>query len=322
MKFNAVTQTLLHENPKALQFLHYASGFDFNSPFHVSSGTGRFTFNRVMAQVSSVIKGPVNVALFVKVNNRYLPQLYYVPVGNSGFKPTESGLRNTYYYNVNEFNTQRSFEEVRKNETDHYYIVTQSKSYSKPWHEKQFDYDARYKIERHTLAQFGYNHVCLGSLVLARKSDGETFFIRTDKFFYPDELDAAGENAFSYVDKSGYYAISYRHELHERLRDYKKNNARQFVLQSDFTATLHDLDSKTKEIKQALVAATDAMQTYEDCRKVERTAYNLGCMFHGTNSIRRKIDEKAYWSLDSVQYDLEYFTTHYKDALKELGKGA
>jgi len=45
-------------------------------------------------------------------------------------------------------------------------------------------------------------------------------------------------------------------------------------------------------------------------------------MFHGANSIRRKIDEKAYWSLDSVQYDLEYFTTHYKDALKELGKGA
>ena len=72
MKFNTVTQTLLHENPKALQFLHYASGFDFNSPFHVSSGTGRFTFNKVMAQVSSVIKGPVNVALFVKVNNSYL----------------------------------------------------------------------------------------------------------------------------------------------------------------------------------------------------------------------------------------------------------
>ena len=115
MKFNTVTQTLLHENPKALQFLHYASGFDFNSPFHVSSGTGRFTFNKVMAKVSSVIKGPVNVALFVKVNNSYLPRLYYVPVGNSGFKPTESGLRNTYDYNVDDFNTQRRFEEVRKN---------------------------------------------------------------------------------------------------------------------------------------------------------------------------------------------------------------
>lgn len=183
MKFNTVTQTLLHENPNALQFLHYASGFDFNSPFHVSSGTGRFTFNKVMAQVSSVIKGPVNVALFVKVNNHYLPRLYYVPMGNSGFKPTESGLRNTYYYNVDDFNTQRRFEEVRKNETDHYYIVIQSKSYSKPWHEKQFDYDARYKIERHTLAQVGYNHVCLGSLVLTRKSDGETFsFAQTSSF--------------------------------------------------------------------------------------------------------------------------------------------
>lgn len=37
----------------------------------------------------------------------------------------------------------------------------------------------------------------------------------------------------------------------------------------------------------------------------------VASMLHGANSIRRKIDEKAYWSLDSVQYDLEYFTTHY-----------
>lgn len=322
MKFNTVTQTLLHENPKALQFLHYASGFDFNSPFHVSSGTGRFTFNKVMAQVSSVIKGPVNVALFVKVNNCYLPRLYYVPVGNSGFKPTKSGLRNTYYYNVNEFDTQRFFEEVRKNETDHYYIVIQSKSYSKPCKEKPFDHNARYEVLKTYPGSINGTYYIYDLDIIDKGTMPRYVSITPNKFLYPRELEAAGTDVHNYIDKSGYYISYFRHELHERLRDYKKNNARQLVLQSDFTATLHDLDSKTKEIKQALVAAADAMQTYEDCNKVERIAYNLRCMFHGANSIRRKIDEKAYWSLDSVQYDLEYFTTHYKDALKELGKGA
>ena len=320
MKFNAVTQTLLHENPKALQFLHYASGFDFNSPFHVSSGTGRFTFNKVMAQVSSIIKGPVNVALFVKVNNSYLPRLYYVPVGNSGFKPTESGLWNTYYYNVDDFNTQRRFEEVRKNETDHYYIVIQSKSYSKPWHEKQFDYNARYEVLKTYPGSINGTDYIYDLDIIDKGTMPRYVSITPNKFLYPRELEAAGTDVHNYIDKSGYYISHFRHELHERLRTYKTQKAHQTVLETDFTPTLYELDAKLKAAQELVASYASHAKTFEDYTNLKIMAGCTGSLINSIETIRYKLNNDKYKSLSSVMYDVDYFNLHYISVMDASGK--
>mgnify|MGYP006935426185 CR=1 FL=1 len=321
MKFNAITKALLHENPKALQFLHHVSGLDFTQPFYTIQGKGRFTYNQIEKQISTYTRESLNIAMFIRSKNDYFLKLYYVPIVLAHFAPVLPRGIPLWDYNLTDFNTKRDFEEVRKGETDHYYVVFQAKQYCKPWKEKPFDYNARYEVLKTYPGSINGTYYNYSLDVIDKGTMPRYISIIPKKFLYPCELEAAGTNIHNYIDKSGYWVSHFRHELHERLRDYKKNNARQLVLQYDFTATLHDLDSKTKEVKQALVAASDAMQTYEDCKKVERTAYNLGCMIYDANSIRRRIDEKEYWSLDSVQCDLEYFTTHYKSALKILGKG-
>lgn len=320
MKFNAATKALLHENPKTLQFLHCVSGFDFTKPFYTIQGKGRFTYNQIEKQIAAYTRESVSIAMFLRCKNEHFSKLYYVPIRCGRFDPVLPESPPLWDYNLDDFFTRRHFEEARKEETDHYYVVAQATQYRKPRQEKPFAYDARYNVKESHERWFGNGVRCVGQMDLQSKN-GEcgTIHINTN-VFPPYELETAGTNIYNYIDKSGYYIIDYRHELYERLCVYKANNARNLVLQTDFTPTLQDLDAKIKTIRQEIVSAANAMQTYEECSQIQRTAYNLCCMFSCSDDIRRRIDNKKYTSLDSVQFDLDNFTRHYESALKIIGK--
>lgn len=320
MKFNAATQDLLHRNPKALQFLHYAAGFDFTKPYYIAKGAGRFTYTQIKKQVFAQLKDCADVVLLVRRKDHWTDKLCYVPIENNRFMPVlKSGIQ-LWSYDMDDFYTNTQFEEIRKNSVDVYYVVAQAKFYHKLWHEKPFDYAARYEILR-TYPGKSYNINYVACLDVIDKGTMRRYVsIRPENFLYPRELEHAGTNIHNYIDKSGYYAAHFRHELHKRLRTYKADNARRLVLQTDFTSMLQELDSKIKSTRKEVAGFAATAQTKDDYRDLERIADNVAYMIGLASSIRRRVDEKAYNSMDSVRSDLDIFDQYYTAATKMLRK--
>lgn len=320
MKFNAVTQTLLHENPKALQFLHYAFGFDFTQPFYTIRGEGRFTYNQIEKQISTYTRESLNIAMFIHSKNDYFLKLYYVPIVLAHFAPVLPRGIPLWDYNLTDFNTKRDFEEARKDETDHYYVVFQARQYCNPWKEKPFDYNARYEVLKTYPGSINGTHYIYDLDVIDKGTMPRYVSIIPKEFLYPRELEAAGTNIHNYIDKSGYYVSHFRHELHERLRTFKANNAHQAVLQTDFTPTLYELDAKLKAAQELVTSYASYAKTYEDYNNLKIMAGCTGSLINSIETIRRKLNNDEYKSLSSVMYDVDYFNSHYISVMDALGK--
>lgn len=320
MKFNAVTKALLHENPKALQFLHRVSGFDFTQPFYTIRGEGRFTYNQIEKQIDTYTRESLNIAMFIRSKNNYLSKLYYVPIILARFAPVLPRGTPLWDYNLNDFNTIRSFEETRKDETDHYYVVFQATQYRKPCKEKPFDYNARYEVLKTYPGSINGTYYIYDLDVIDKGTMPRYVSIIPKKFLYPRELEAAGTNIHNYIDKSGYYVSHFRHELHERLRTFKANNAHQAVLQTDFTPTLYELDAKLKSAQKLVASYASRATTYEDYTNLKIMAGCTGSMINSIEVIRRKLNNDEYKSLSSIMYDVDYFNSHYTSVMNAPGK--
>lgn len=320
MKFNAVTKALLHENPKALQFLHRVSGFDFTQPFYTIRGEGRFTYNQIEKQIHTYTRESLNIAMFIRSKNNYFYKLYYVPIVLARFAPVLPGGTPLWDYNLNDFDTIRRFEEARKDETDHYYVVFQATQYRKPWKEKPFDYNARYEVLKTYPGSINGTHYIYDLDIIDKGTMPRYISFIPKKFLYPRELEAAGTNIHNYIDKSGYCVSHFRHELHERLRTYKAQKAHQAVLQTDFTPTLYELNAKLKSAQELVASYASHAETYEDYNNLKIMAGCTGSMIHSIKVIRRKLDNDEYKSLSGIMNDVDYFNFHYTSVMDAPGK--
>ncbi len=78
-------QRLLNDNTKALQFLHTASGFDFQEPHEIIYHEGNYTINAMCKQIENA--NNKIIVLLVQYSNRDGRKLAFVPIINGKADP-------------------------------------------------------------------------------------------------------------------------------------------------------------------------------------------------------------------------------------------
>lgn len=264
---------LLKENPKALQFLYNAHGFDFEKPFFIGSIPGRFTYKMVNDYIKANIGDDFVSVILVKPKGYYYHErLHYATMNAGKFSINADRARvRTWAFNVDTFVTVSDFEETRKSRTECVYIIAQKPEYMvTPKAEKPFTPDERYKIiDSVGRCSDGHGKVWINEIKL-RRNDGSRNVTAYKPWnsFYP------GENHSNvledYVDKSGYIVRMRRMELTGRAKKLKAQHDAEELARTDFSKRRNNVAAGIAAVKKFLADAIMAANTKEDLDIVEK----------------------------------------------------
>lgn len=244
MRIKELENSLLKENKKALQFLHHVKGFDFEAPYYISRHIGSFTWNKVNKEIQENLGKNYTAALMVKPNsNRYFKdELIFADILNSGkFDAAHDRERPTWEYKIGYCFSIGDFEELRKKQTDHYYIIAQRVDLLRWPEKKAVDLSQRFEIIKKahnpSLCGDGRGNTYISRVELKPEiGTGKPFVYQVDR--HADTT----KDIHNIVDKSGYLVCRTRHDLKRRAlqRRFEKNRA---------AAQVWDSSDKEKEIR-------------------------------------------------------------------------
>ena len=150
--YYTITKELLSENNKAFQFLHEAKGFDFEKEYFIAKHEGRFTYNQIKKAIGENMAGDYTAALILvpnKERRRYsYDKFFYIEMDQQAGKFEPLRINNVTYYgfNIDYFYSKGDFEDIRKNQTDHIYIIAQKNEFLKTDKKPNtFDYSQRFR---------------------------------------------------------------------------------------------------------------------------------------------------------------------------------
>lgn len=143
-----VLKNLLEMNRKTLQGLHAIAGMDFCKPFEVHEFTGKFTANSIKKAVGVDTWDNNVFILYADVRRWHKGEPLLAKLKGSDFyvkRDEIKGYKENHGWNY--FDTTFSkgdFEEIRKSENGHYFIIVQEKALENKT-EFEFDYTDRFK---------------------------------------------------------------------------------------------------------------------------------------------------------------------------------
>lgn len=262
---------LLAMNPKALQFLHAAAGFDFCKPYEIHRIDGRFTRRTVGALIP---EGHKAAALLVPdpVGVRWSRQdtMYYIRVTRGDFDPTRQD--NVSYWNykapvngkihdIDYFYSKGEFETIRKNGTKHLYIVTQELEITMQGRSSFIDFTER----------FHYNTEC--SYLRIKRIDHNEDWMKYESGSW---FGSRPSKPVDLIDKSGYILDRRRTELQRRTAALKAERQKAAALVTDYTDKYNELCADLKRNREQLAAAILDPEGYENMSQYARRCYDLG----------------------------------------------
>lgn len=235
---------LLQENPKALQFLHHAHGFDFEKPFFIGSIPGRFTYKMLSDMVTGSIGPDHMAAVLVKPTKEYhFEKLHHAKMNGYKFDVENNKRVSWYKFNIDYFFGVGDFEETRKHKTERVYIVAQNKQYLiKPKNTIDIVPGERYKLATTKYNNRGYSvsfdpgkNISYITEIDLQPTNGsrETTRFKPYDCFYPSEN--RSDNITDYIDKSGYIVRFWRLDLQRRAIGLKAEKEKTALNTRDFT---------------------------------------------------------------------------------------
>lgn len=296
---------LLTENRKAFRFLHEKMCFDFEKPCVVIKGAGRFTYNGVKKEIERHISGGYSAAVLIRRNNPHFNRgLYFVTVGASRF-----GIdKGSYSHGIDDFWGVGQFEDVRKNETAHYYIIAQSWDYlTEPKQDKPRDTAARYKYipYDHEKHGDGRGNTYIGELRLMwRDGSGEVFTYKPyEGYFTRDERKE--KTVWDIVDKSGYMVLERRRELRRRALKLRLERRKAAAAAADFTAQEKAVEKKFEAVRAEIAAVVMQCNTYEDAKRINNAAGLLSRAFSGWAYHKERRSAGKYAAPENIESALQ-----------------
>ena len=284
---NTIKNDLLKKNPKALQFLHHAKGYDFTKPYVLRAIDGRFTFNMVAKAIQEAHAGNYVASLLVEHTEEYGSQeLRFAVVGASKFDGTR--VRDLEYWNYNIAYSWGvgDFEEMRKNKTKRVYIIVQDVECLTPTGKKPVDLSQRFKLDpkawravEHHGDGRGNNYI--GKLNLIR-CDGSAKRFEYKPFeygFYPSQ-EKRSDDLGDFLDKSGYLLRPGRMELKRKAIARKAEKDKKAVEAYDFSKEAESIADLFASARKHIVSLIEKADNYTEGDAVNDATFDFKQMLY------------------------------------------
>ena len=314
--YYTITKELLSENNKAFQFLHEAKGFDFEKDYFITKLEGRFTFNTVKKAIGENMAGDYTAALILvpdKERRRYsYDKFFYIEMDQQAGKFEPLRINNVTYYgfNIDYFYSKGDFEDIRKNQTDHLYIIAQKSEYLRT--EKKpntFDYFQRF---RYIPSQWGekctdgkgndwINKITLMLL------DGSA-----NQVEYNTGAHRLGERPATVadvIDKSGYLLLERRREWKRRANALRAERDKAAAMAADFSEKEKAIKTGIDNAKLYIAELALSVETEEDARALDKAADKFRWLMWDYRHYTENAAKQAFSSIAAVEKNLNALQT-------------
>ena len=274
---------LLAENRRICKLLHNMSGIDWEKPISVTEYTGKFTFNSISKEVNRItgdgIIGYNVYLLYRKTFGCFKDDLFLVEVGNTGFNVLKDEIRNgnkvsSYYYKVELEYRKGDFEESRKNETTHYWLVIQNNGLEN--HRKPiYDESARYVVKDfstyRTQQGKGTDYIGRFEIKPIDRNYGTITVSPNGRSNFLCHHVPISER-YNIVDKSGYRVSIQRDNYKRKVNEIKLEKSKAAAAVYDKAPKIAEIEARYEKIHALIIGNLTAKPNY---RKIEKAVSRL-----------------------------------------------
>lgn len=290
-------KNLLAENRKALQGLHAIANMDFQQPFTIIERTGKFTCNSIMKELGKPDIDETNIFILYKSDKTWnYGKCYIARLTNGKF---ESDRRTIKGYETASgwrwFDTmigKSDFEECRKSENGHYFIIAQ---------EKQFENrrgTAYYMQER-----FREREKCGRRCAIP--------YYRNGDYFYNNILTEYDSRTF---DKSGY--CQQVNNYAQRVRALKSERSEAAAAVWDNTEKCAEVETRIHKINARIAELTAAPVHEIPYMKI----YHCYMSISWINNSLKALYKNDFSSMENLNHTVSYIESQLAKAESELDR--
>lgn len=321
---NTITN-LLGENKKAMQFLHASNGFDFEKEFYIEKLEGRFTFNSVKKMIKANIAENYTAALLVRPTKDYIfnYKLFYVDIHGEKFEPLRKNNLTYYGYDVDYTFSIGDFENIRKNKTDHYYIIAQKTEYlKKPIVNNTFDNKQRFKYipsEWGEKCSDGHGNTWINKITI-KSMDGaaKQYEYKPNMTYYKADRPRTIEEL---IDKSGYLLYERRRDLHRRADALRAERDKNAALLADYSEQENAIKTGIENAKLHLAEMLLSLDDMDGARIFERKADKLRWLLFYYKRHMEKAEKKAFPSVFDIERSINDMNTYIAEIMGDQNNG-
>ena len=271
---------LLNVNRKALQYLHWFKGMDFEKPFEVVSGKGSFTSNSVKKAVNvGDNASDYKFGFLLAFNFWGSEKLYAVDIDSSFKFDVDVKKRvndfNLYMdFNINYFSYKKPFEEKRKSSEVKWFVIMQKKEYIIPAEQ------------------------------LIKTADFTERFTDTDKLYAKDVNGVRVSKRNMCFDKSNYCLNDIHKNYEERVRELRQERNKSKADNYDGLSEAYKLKDKIESLlplitesinKKDFSKATDIFDRYN----------GFNTMYRYINEHIEKLENKSYRNVSEIETTID-----------------
>lgn len=284
---------LLAKNKNILKALHELRGFDFNSDFTIQKHSGKFTLNSIKKSLSDIDLDNNNTVVIIAGAKYMGDRLYIVNVFSDGFGISFS--KRVYHYGIDDFWSKSRFEEIRKDESKTFYIVTQEKKLEKTASNKKPDLSQRFEFVRFIgwgdgKGKNGISQIDIKDL----QHNGKQFAVKTSR---PE----SSTNVNYFIDKSGYLCEEKKQNLKQQAKELKSKREKAAVNDFDFSKDISNIRNLTVELKNKCDLLLKNAVTYDAICNFESVLRSYRWLLLSVERFEKSNTEKRFSSIEEAQ---------------------
>lgn len=279
-------RNLLTANRKALQGLHAIANMDFQQPFTIIELTGKFTYNSIMKELGKPDIDETNIFVLYKSTKQWNYGKYYIArITNGKFevdRKTIKGYETAYGWRWFDTSIGKSdFEENRKSERGHYFIIAQPIQSENKRKNPVYSY-ARFRLH--------YNKY-------TNRPEAATLYDKNGDLYYDNYI--SGKT----FDKSGYIRTVDGKTVNGYERRVAKIKAEKSAIEAgkyDNTADLRAIENRIGKLNAAIVE--NLMSGKPNYKAIEKISRSIGW----NSGYLDRLKENKFQSMTEIQRTLEY----------------
>jgi hypothetical protein len=321
--YYTITKELLSENNKAFQFLHEAQGFDFEKEYFIAKHEGRFTYNQIKKAIGENMAGDYTAALIlVPTKKRYsYEKLFFIDMNQQAgkFEPLRKDNVTYWGFDIDYFYIKADFEEIRKTQTSHVYIIAQNNEYLKT--EKKpntFDYSQRFRYipsEWGETCRDGHGNTYINKLTLMLL-DGSANTVEYNTGAYYRKVKPA--TVADVIDKSGYLLLERRREWEHRAAALRAERDKAAAVAADFSEKEQAIIKGIDNVKLHIAEMALNVETEADARVLDSAADNFRRLMYHYSNYTEKAKNKTFPSVGAIENYLNDLQVKINEIMGEM----